>query len=108
MVGGQMLLEHLEPLPVLKTNDMLGLDRCANRDGGLQFRRGLRWFGAKRSEEHTSELPSLMRIPYADICLEKKNKNERTYHHHNDIHSSATLNSDPNSKTYHSYSSTTS
>src|SRR3546814_6056691 len=27
-----------------------------------------------RSEEHTSELPSLMRISYADFCLKKKNK----------------------------------
>src|SRR3546814_1445732 len=26
-----------------------------------------------RSEEHTSELQSLMRISYADICLNKKN-----------------------------------
>src|SRR3546814_6542260 len=26
----------------------------------------------KRSEEHTSELPSLMRISYADFCLKKK------------------------------------
>src|SRR3546814_3538833 len=25
-----------------------------------------------RSDEHTSELQSLMRIPYADICLKKK------------------------------------
>src|SRR3546814_8785524 len=28
-----------------------------------------------RSEEHTSELQSLMRIPYADFCLNKKKKN---------------------------------
>src|SRR3546814_4103205 len=28
-----------------------------------------------RSEEHTSELPSLMRISYAVFCLKKKNKN---------------------------------
>src|SRR3546814_6451786 len=28
-----------------------------------------------RSEEHTSELQSLMRISYAVICLKKKNKN---------------------------------
>src|SRR3546814_1612171 len=26
----------------------------------------------ERSEEHTSELPSLMRIPYAVFCLKKK------------------------------------
>src|SRR3546814_1395907 len=28
-----------------------------------------------RSEEHTSELPSLMRISYAVFCLKKKNQN---------------------------------
>src|SRR3546814_7324831 len=30
-----------------------------------------------RSEEHTSELQSLMRISYAVFCLKKKNKNRR-------------------------------
>src|SRR3546814_6761592 len=30
--------------------------------------------GVKRSEEHTSELPSLMRISYAVFCLKNKNK----------------------------------
>src|SRR3546814_15031284 len=30
--------------------------------------------GAQRSEEHTSELQSLMRISYAVFCLKKKNK----------------------------------
>src|SRR3546814_6191273 len=33
---------------------------------------------AARSEEHTSELQSLMRISYAVFCLKKKN-NENTY-----------------------------
>src|SRR3546814_2311437 len=31
-------------------------------------------FGEQRSEEHTSELQSLMRISYAVFCLKKKNK----------------------------------
>src|SRR3546814_4044911 len=31
-----------------------------------------------RSEEHTSELQSLMRIPYAVFCLKKNNINVRT------------------------------
>src|SRR3546814_3288213 len=30
----------------------------------------------KRSEEHTSELPSLMRISYAVFCLTKKKKEQ--------------------------------
>src|SRR3546814_7326047 len=33
--------------------------------------------GAQRSEEHTSELQSLMRISYAVFCLKKK-KNKKT------------------------------
>src|SRR3546814_3589660 len=32
--------------------------------------------GVARSEEHTSELQSLMRISYAVFCLKKKNKNK--------------------------------
>src|SRR3546814_10838164 len=34
--------------------------------------------GHLRSEEHTSELQSLMRISYAVFCLKKKNKNNNT------------------------------
>src|SRR3546814_2534652 len=33
-----------------------------------------RYFETMRSEEHTSELQSLMRISYAVFCLKKKNK----------------------------------
>src|SRR3546814_9750303 len=32
----------------------------------------------ERSEEHTSELQSLMRISYAVFCLKKKKNNEQT------------------------------
>src|SRR3546814_4610714 len=40
------------------------------------------WVGiSMRSEEHTSELQSLMRISYAVFCLKKKkNKNPNTKH----------------------------
>src|SRR3546814_6780578 len=34
---------------------------------------------ADRSEEHTSELQSLMRISYAVFCLKKKKKNKINY-----------------------------
>src|SRR3546814_4100310 len=34
--------------------------------------------GDMRSEEHTSELQSLMRISYAVFCLKKKNNNKQT------------------------------
>src|SRR3546814_5479308 len=39
---------------------------------------------SRRSEEHTSELQSLMRISYAVFCLKKKkNKNKRKHTQHN-------------------------
>src|SRR3546814_8896614 len=38
-------------------------------------RRGL----VRRSEEHTSELQSLMRISYAVFCLKKKKQNHHTH-----------------------------
>src|SRR3546814_9453690 len=34
--------------------------------------------GSDRSEEHTSELQSLMRISYAVLCLKKKTQQETT------------------------------
>src|SRR3546814_8882620 len=36
--------------------------------------------GSKRSEEHTSELQSLMRISYAVFCLKKKNNKAKKTH----------------------------
>src|SRR3546814_10005861 len=42
----------------------------------------------RRSEEHTSELQSLMRISYAVFCLKKKQErinNKTTYKFHTDI-----------------------
>src|SRR3546814_3250306 len=37
---------------------------------------GRQWLASIRSEEHTSELQSLMRISYAVFCLKKKNRSE--------------------------------
>src|SRR3546814_3466605 len=46
--------------------------------------------GGRRSEEHTSELQSLMRISYAVFCLKKKNKHNTSVQHitHNSCHKS--------------------
>src|SRR3546814_10693313 len=42
-----------------------------------EFKQTLRWdVNEGRSEEHTSELQSLMRISYAVFCLKKKNNEE--------------------------------
>src|SRR3546814_5338180 len=52
----------------------LGIETGADlRDRSLAF------LQRDRSEEHTSELQSLMRISYAVFCLEKKTK----HHNHN-------------------------
>src|SRR3546814_4508209 len=37
--------------------------------------------GGRRSEEHTSELQSLMRISYAVFCLKKKKTNNQLHKH---------------------------
>src|SRR3546814_3994288 len=39
----------------------------------------LHFLPLQRSEEHTSELQSLMRISYAVCCLKKKNKNKTNH-----------------------------
>src|SRR3546814_6328082 len=44
----------------------------------LLFLRGRLHDRGRRSEEHTSELQSLMRISYAVFCLKKKIKNQHT------------------------------
>src|SRR3546814_5739764 len=41
---------------------------------------GLRASALRRSEEHTSELQSLMRISYAVFCLKKKTKKKNINH----------------------------
>src|SRR3546814_8226476 len=48
------------------------------RAGGLAAEHVVGLDGLRRSEEHTSELQSLMRISYAVFCLKKKKKNKRT------------------------------
>src|SRR3546814_9137848 len=42
-----------------------------------------------RSEEHTSELQSLMRISYAVFCLKKKTKHKTTYNDETSKHHTA-------------------
>src|SRR3546814_5277407 len=49
------------------------------------------WKGQRRSEEHTSELQSLMRISYAVFCLKKKKyKKTCTPNKHTDTEQSHT------------------
>src|SRR3546814_4459976 len=48
--------------------------------GSGKIRDPARQISGKRSEEHTSELQSLMRTSYAVFCLKKKNKITTTNH----------------------------
>src|SRR3546814_7279680 len=47
---------------------------------GLALREQVEVVGLGRSEEHTSELQSLMRISYAVFCLKKKKNQKRRKH----------------------------
>src|SRR3546814_2355811 len=47
-------------------------DRDTNTPRKARMAAGARIDGTQRSEEHTSELQSLMRISYAVFCLKKK------------------------------------
>src|SRR3546814_9301984 len=49
-------------------------------DGRHRRHAGLRRRPRRRSEEHTSELQSLMRISYAVFCLKKKNTIQKHMH----------------------------
>src|SRR3546814_9947619 len=53
----------------------------SRKGNGQRLSLALRCLGANRSEEHTSELQSLMRISYAVFCLKKKKKNIKTKTH---------------------------
>src|SRR3546814_10369517 len=81
--------EGLDAMPQLLGWDGRILDR-SYLDGAAMYQRpphgDLAYFraarrllqGLHRSEEHTSELQSLMRISYAVFCLKKKNNNHCT------------------------------
>src|SRR3546814_5375916 len=85
----EAILDHLafqrrglaQPM-MLETRRRLGIARIIERhdrrrDVPDRFRRAGQ--PAVRSEEHTSELQSLMRISYAVFCLKKKNKKNQKY-----------------------------
>src|SRR3546814_10352859 len=58
-------------------------DRSPYRTGAE--RRSVRRHAVLRSEEHTSELQSLMRISYAVFCLKKKKKKTNIISKHDNV-----------------------
>src|SRR3546814_10607555 len=71
--------------PGLQPENHLGRRRTDFADSGLDGQ-AARWIAGHRSEEHTSELQSLMRISYAVFCL--KNKKQISNIHTEPEHSS--------------------
>src|SRR3546814_7162711 len=66
------------PLPQIERRvipRMGGADYLGPEMRGRNLR--MKFMDQGRSEEHTSELQSLMRISYAVFCLQKKTKNKR-------------------------------
>src|SRR3546814_10378635 len=69
-----------ELMPVLPAQPRPFLSACA--EGGVLLLAPLRLAPLRlpiRSEDHTSELQSLMRISYAVFCLKKKTKQKTDY-----------------------------
>src|SRR3546814_1276057 len=72
-------LPRLERMAALRPRRHRSLEPRRPADALHSLDRPSRWLAmAHRSEEHTSELQSLMRISYAVFCLKKKNT--RSYH----------------------------
>src|SRR3546814_2119406 len=85
--GGARYQDHLRAVPqrrldrlgdgvggMVATNLMADLAAHRMQPAARDLQRGVQnaLLGARRSEEHTSELQSLMRISYAVFCLKKK------------------------------------
>src|SRR3546814_3478784 len=74
----QQLRSTLEPGQRIAQFVGQALERSRKRAGQGQGRILAGEFVYRRSEEHTSELQSLMRISYAVFCLKKKKTHTRT------------------------------
>src|SRR3546814_4456296 len=75
-IVGKLALRRLQHAFVNQSIGAQLRDRRLDRARRLQFGlRRIKVVADARSEEHTSELQSLMRISYAVFCLKKKNTN---------------------------------
>src|SRR3546814_8735357 len=96
--GGTAVVRGDAALPPGAAGDLglrLGPSPCEGRG-----RLGGGGHGSRRSEEHTSELQSLMRISYAVFCLKKKKKPER-YIKHILVHRHTTIQLSPIARSKH-------
>src|SRR3546814_8045281 len=75
------------PIVEPKTRRLVGLlarqDLLKARNTQRRSETGRTRYFRQRSEEHTSELQSLMRISYAVFCLKKKTTRQKSHDHNN-------------------------
>src|SRR3546814_8608816 len=70
--------EQAHGLPALRLGQLHLAEQRAHHEHRRHAANLRRRYASSRSEEHTSELQSLMRISYAVFCLKKKTHNEVT------------------------------
>src|SRR3546814_1155402 len=69
--------------PLRAEATLFGVATALNRSIGCLAITAIRALTRSRSEEHTSELQSLMRISYAVFCLKKKKQRQTQLHQYN-------------------------
>src|SRR3546814_2727147 len=74
-VADRRVVQRAEAVLQLRQRAMEAPHRFATEQRPEEFHRIAQLLGLDRSEEHTSELQSLMRISYAVFCLKKKKTN---------------------------------
>src|SRR3546814_9618238 len=79
-IAGKIGLGKLDSIPLLQFQ----------KGGVADLRKGAKLPGFK-SEEHTSELQSLMRISYAVFCLKNKKQTQQHTHHTMNHHTNTHL-----------------
>src|SRR3546814_4666410 len=77
-INGECFLAYVRQqlVPSLEPGDIVVMDNLGSHKSQV-VRDAISAAGARRSEEHTSELQSLMRISYAVFCLKKKKQKHK-------------------------------
>src|SRR3546814_5281727 len=89
-VAAEILMFHRYQKAVAVSNGMMRATSFCQRKSVADLRPRASPAPQSRSEEHTSELQSLMRISYAVFCLKKKTYNNTYSYPHPNIRSSQT------------------
>src|SRR3546814_3518620 len=77
IAGGNGFIDNFIPGKLIVEMKSRGKDLNTAFDQAADYAMGLK--AQERSEEHTSELKSLMRISYAVFCLKKKREKVKIY-----------------------------